>query len=295
MLLINLIPGNPAYAILGSQATPHQVGLIDHQLGLNQPFVIRYLKWVGDIAQGHFGTSLVTHQPVFEIIKTRLPVTLELAILAELLALALAVPLGVYAAQRAGSLFDRSSTAAASVLISSPGFLTALLLAYLLAVQFRIFPVTGWVPLTQSLGGNLSHVFLPALTLALSELPVFMRLLRSDMIATLQEDFILAARAKGMPTHTILFRHALRPSMFSLLTLSGLSLGRLLGGTVIVESIFSLPGLGQLIITSIFNKDYVTVQGVAMFIALSYVVINMVVDVAYGFLDPRVRRGRGVT
>jgi peptide/nickel transport system permease protein len=290
MILINLIPGNPAYAILGTQATPSQVRIVDAQLGLNKPLVIRYIDWIGGILHGNFGTSLFTQQPVFQTIISRLPVTLELALLGEIIALVIAIPLGVLTAYKAGSLIDRSSRTVAALLVSAPGFLTGLLLAYIFGVKIAILPVTGWVPLNQGVGENLRFVLLPALTLALAQIPIFMQLLRADMIATLQEDFVLAARAKGLPTRAILLRHALRPSMFSLLTLSGVALGTLLGGTVIVESIFSLPGIGSLLIESIFNKDFITVQGIAMFIALAYVFINIVVDIGYGVLDPRIRR-----
>lgn len=290
MILINLIPGNPAYAILGTQATPSQVRIVDAQLGLNKPLVIRYIDWIGGILHGNFGTSLFTQQPVFQTIISRLPVTLELALLGEIIALVIAIPLGVLTAYKAGSLIDRSSRTVAALLVSAPGFLTGLLLAYIFGVKLAVLPVTGWVPLNQGVGENLRFVLLPAITLALAQIPIFMQLLRADMIATLQEDFVLAARAKGLPTRAILLRHALRPSMFSLLTLSGVSLGTLLGGTVIVESIFSLPGIGSLLIESIFNKDFITVQGIAMFIALAYVFINIVVDIGYGALDPRIRR-----
>jgi peptide/nickel transport system permease protein len=290
MVLINLIPGNPAYAILGTQATPSQVRIVDQQLGLDKPLLIRYFDWIGGIVHGNFGTSLFTQQPVFSTLIARLPVTLELALLGEIIALVVAIPLGVLSAYRAGSLIDRSTRTVAALLVSAPGFLTGLLLAYIFGVKIAILPVTGWVPLSQSVGENLRFVLLPAITLALAQIPIFMQLLRADMIATLQEDFVLAARAKGLPTRAVLLRHALRPSMFSLLTLSGVSLGTLLGGTVIVESIFSLPGIGSLLVESIFNKDFITVQGIAIFIALAYVFINIVVDIGYGILDPRIRR-----
>lgn len=290
MVLINLIPGNPAYAILGTQATPSQVRIVDQQLGLDKPLLVRYVDWIGGIAHGNFGTSLFTQQPVFSTLIARLPVTLELALLGEIIALVIAIPLGVLSAYRAGSIVDRSTRTVAAILVSAPGFLTGLLLAYIFGVKIAILPVTGWVPLSQSVGENLRFVLLPAITLALAQIPIFMQLLRADMIATLQEDFVLAARAKGLPTRAILLRHALRPSMFSLLTLSGVSLGTLLGGTVIVESIFSLPGIGSLLVESIFNKDFITVQGIAIFIALAYVFINIVVDIGYGVLDPRIRR-----
>jgi peptide/nickel transport system permease protein len=289
LLLLNLTPGDPAYALLSDQATPEQVAAVHKQLGLDRPFIVRYAAWLGGIAHGDFGTSFRTHQPVADAIKERLPVTSELAFLALVIALAAAVPLGVYAAYRADGAFDRTLSLATSVFISSPAFLTGLFLTYVLAVSLRVLPVTGWVNLLDDPLGNLDHILLPALTLSLGEVAIFTRLLRSDMIGTLQEDFILAAKAKGLPIGRILVRHALRPSSFSLVTLAGISLGRLMAGAVIVESLFALPGLGQLVIQAVLSRDYIVVQGVVMFVALAYVLINTLVDIAYGYLDPRVR------
>lgn len=289
MLLLDLMPGDPAYAILGDQATPEQVAAVRHDLGLDRSLPVRYVSWLGDIVTGDFGESYRTGQPVLDAVRDRLPVTLQLAVMALVMSLLVAVPLGVYTAYRASGLVDRGSNVVASLLISSPAFLTALVVSYLFAVRWNVFPVTGWTKLSEDLGANLRGAFLPSVTLALAEIPVLTRLLRNDMIATLQEDFILSARAKGMPTRVILLRHALRPSSFSLLTLGAISLGRLLGGTVIVETVFALPGLGQLVIQSILRTDFLMVQGVTLLIALAYVLINAVVDVCYVYLDPRVR------
>jgi peptide/nickel transport system permease protein len=292
LLMLHLTPGDPAYAILGDQATPDQVQQVHKDLGLDRPFLVQYGDWIGKVARGDFGTSLRTNQAVLEAIKERLPVTLELAILALGMALAVAIPLGMYAAYRADSRFDRAASVIASLFISSPAFLTGLFLVFLLSVKYHVFPVTGWTKLGEDALDNLHHAFLPALALALGEIAIFMRLLRSDMISTLQEDYILSARAKGLPTRRILVRHALRPSSFSLVTLAGLSLGRLVGGAVIIETLFALPGLGQLLIQAIIAKDLVMVQGVVMFVALMYVLINTAVDILYSFLDPRVRTAR---
>ncbi len=289
LLLLSLTPGDPAYAMLSDQATPEQVAVVHKQLGLDKPVVVRYLDWVGAIARGDFGTSLRTNQTVGDALKQRLPVTAELALCALLIALIVSVPFGVYSAYRADGAFDRAGSGLTSLFISSPAFLTGLVLAYLLAVKVNLFPVTGWVRLSDDVFDNLRHVFLPALTLSIGEIAIFTRLLRSDMIGTLQEDYILAARAKGLPTWQILVRHALRPSSFSLVTLAGISLGRLMGGAVIVESLFALPGVGQLLITSIYSRDFVMVQGVVMFVALAYVLVNTGIDLLYSYLDPRLR------
>ena len=292
MVMVDLTPGDPAYAILGETATPEQVALVHQELGLDDALPVRWGNWLGDVARGDFGTSFRTRQSVLDAIGERLPVTLELAALSLLMALAVAIPVGVYTAYRSDRRVDRWASVALSLLISSPAFLTAVVLSYVFAVRYHVFPVTGWVRLSENVGQNLRSAFLPALTLALGEMAVFSRLLRADMIAALQDDFVLTARAKGMSDRYILFRHAFRPASFSLLTLSGLSLGRLVGGAVIVETVFALPGLGQLLVQSILAKDLIMVQGVVLFVALAYVLLNMLVDVSYAYLDPRVRVGR---
>lgn len=290
--LIDLTPGDPAYSIVGAEATDEQVTAVHEQLGIDDPFATRYARWVGDLATLDFGESYVTKQPVTEAIRERLPTTIELVLLTLLLALAVSIPAGIYTAYRADGRFDRTWTTLTSSIVSIPPFVTALLLVYVFALRFRWLPATGWLPFFEDPAGNLRHMLLPALTLALVEVPSFSRLLRADMISTLQEDYILAARARGVPTRRILVRHALRPSSFSLVTLAGLSLGRLIGGAVIVEVLFALPGIGQYIINSIMGKDIPAVQGVVMFIAIAYVVVNLLLDVAYGYLDPRVRARR---
>jgi peptide/nickel transport system permease protein len=175
------------------------------------------------------------------------------------------------------------------VLLAIPAFVAAPLLVYVFAIQLRWFPVTGWVPLSEGIGANLRSAFLPALSVALIEIAAFQRVLKADLVTTLREDYIDAARTKGLSARYVLLRHALRPSSFSLLTVSGVSLGRLLGGTVIVEFLFTLPGLGHLVATSVSSRDVVTVQGVVVFVAVVYVLVNTLVDIGYGFLDPRVR------
>lgn len=292
MLLIELTPGDPAIAYLGENATPEQIIAVREQMGIDRPIPVRYVDWLGDVMRGDFGTSLRSQQPILDAVRERLPVTLELAVLALLMAFVVAVPVALLSAYRAGGTFDKLANVASSSVVSSPSFLTALLLVYLLALRFRIFPATGWVRLTDSPIDNLKSAFLPALTLGLTEMAVLMRVLRSDVIATLQEDFILSAKAKGLPTWYVLLRHSLRPSSFSLVTLAGLSLGRLIGGAVIVETLFALPGIGQLLVNAIFNKDVTTVQGVVMFVALGYVALNVLTDVIYTVLDPRTRTAR---
>src|SRR5689334_11202495 len=224
-LLLELTPGDPAFTILGETAQPDQVEQVHRELGLDEPIWERYVTWVADAMQGDLGVSYRTKQPVRSEIVDRLPVSVELAVLATTLALTLAIGLGVAAAHYQGRWFDRVVTALSSATLSAPSFLIALLLLFLFAVRYRIFPVTGWVPLTEDVGANLKGAFLPTLALALTEATILLRLLRSDMISTLKEDYIFAAHAKGMSRRYVLIRHALRPSSFSLLTVAGISLG----------------------------------------------------------------------
>jgi peptide/nickel transport system permease protein len=279
-LIASLLPGDLAYVILGDQATPEKVAALRADMGLDQPIWWRYLSWLGNVLQGDFGRSFRTGQTVLQVVAERLPVSLELMLLAQLGALAIGIPLAIACAVRSGSAFDRFMT-----------FLSAILLIYLFAVELRWLPATGYVPFGEDPIGNLRSFVLPALTLALGEWPVLMRVLRSDMIATLQEDYIAMARAKGLKPSRVLLVHALKPSSLTLVTVTGINIGRLIGGTVIVESIFALPGIGRLLLGAIFTRDLVILQGVVLFVAIGYVLINFVVDMLYAVLDPRIRHG----
>lgn len=290
-LLVALLPGDIAYLIVGDTANPDEVEAVRKQLGLDRPMLVRYGDWLAALAQGDFGISLRTSEPVGEAILSRLPVTIELMLLAQVIAVALAVPLGVLCAYRQNRWIDRIVTLAGFAMISVPPFVMALVLIFTVALRLGWLPATGYVALSEGLWGNLRTFALPALSIALIEWVTLMRLLRNDMIMTLQEDFIAMARAKGLPAWRILFRHALRPSSFSLITILGLQIGALIGGTLIIESIFALPGIGRLLLTGIFSRDYVVVQGCILFIAVAYVVINFLVDLTYSFLDPRIRVG----
>ena len=287
--MTDLLPGGAAFSMLGETPTQEDIALVNAKYGFNDPFVERYVRWAGNALRLDFGDSFRTKESVLSSIKERLPVTAELALGAQFLAISVSITLALIGAARAGSRVDRFLTALMSSIVSTPGFLGALLLVYVFAIRLQWVPVTGWSYISDGLGDNLKSAALPMLTLALPEIASFQRVLRNDTLATLQEDYILAARAKGLRSRTIMVRHALRPSSFSLVTLAGLSLGRLLGGALIVESIFALPGLGQLVQQSVANRDIIMVQGVVMFIALVYVAMNFVVDMLYGFLDPRVR------
>jgi peptide/nickel transport system permease protein len=293
-LLVDLVPGDPAIQVLGPNSTQEEYVRVRQEMGLDTPQVEQYLSWLGDAAHGDLGRNLV---PPVEQVSVRLerafPVSVELAVLALAMALAVALPLAIWSAYKAGSRFDRAISAVSFGLISVPSFLAGIILLLIFAINWKLLPIGQWArPSDAGWPTNLSHALLPAITLALAEAPVFTRLLRADMISTLQEDYILAARAKGMPTLHVLLREALRPSSFSVVTLAGVSLGRLIGGTVVIETVFGLPGVGRTIVEAATRSDYKVVQGGVLVIAVVYVALNLLIDTAYTFLDPRLRRGR---
>lgn len=290
--LMSLAPGSVAAVILGEAATPENIAAMNAELGLDRPFFIQYFDWLAQAVRGDLGTSPITHQAVTESILQRLPVTLEIAFLALAIALIVSIPLAILSASFPDSALDRGINAVTSVFLAIPAFVAGPVLVYFFAVQLQILPALGWSPLSEGLGANLKNAILPAIAVAFTEIAAFHRVLRADLIGTLREDYVAAARAKGMKSTYVMFRHAFRPSSFSLLTVSGLSLARLIGGTIIVEVLFVLPGLGQLISTSIVQRDVITVQGLVAFIAVGFVVINTLVDISYGLIDPRVRQAR---
>jgi peptide/nickel transport system permease protein len=290
-LIASLLPGDLAYVILGDQATPEKVAALRHDMGLDQPIWCRFVSWLGHVLQGDLGRSFRTGQTVLQAVRERLPVSIELMLMAEIIGLAVGVPIAIACAVRHGSAFDRFMTGSAFAMLSVPTFLSAILLIYLFAVQLRWLPATGYIPFQEDPLGNLRFFVLPALTLALAEWPGIMRVLRSDMIATLQEDYIALARAKGLKASRILFVHALKPSSLTLVTVTGINIGRLIGGTLIVETVFALPGLGRLLIGAIYTRDLVILQGVVLLVATGFVLINFIVDLLYAVLDPRIRHG----
>src|SRR6478752_3283608 len=290
-LIASLLPGDLAYVILGDQATPEKVAALRHDMGLDQPIWWRYLAWLGNVMQGDFGRSFRTGQTVLQAVAERLPVSIELMLLAQLGALAIGVPLAIVCAARNGGPFDRFMTGTAFGMLSVPTFLSAILLIYFFAVELRWLPATGYVPFVEDPLANLRFFVLPALTLALAEWPGIMRVLRSDMIATLQEDYIALAKAKGLKASRILFVHALKPSSLTLVTITGINIGRLIGGALIVETIFALPGIGRLLVGAILTRDLIILQGVVLLVAAGFVIMNFIVDLLYAVPDPRIRHG----
>jgi peptide/nickel transport system permease protein len=291
-LIAALLPGDLAYTMLGDQATPDKVAALRAQMGLDLPLWRRYLHWLLEVLQGDLGRSFRTGETVISAVSDRLPVSLELMVIAEAMGLLLAIPLAILCAVKSGSAIDRFLTGLAFGKLSLPPFLVAILLIYLFAVQLNLLPATGWVPFAEDPATNLLSFVLPGLTLAIAEWPVLMRVLRSDMIATLQEDYIAMAKAKGLRPSRILLVHALKPSSLTLVTVTGINIGRLIGGTLIIETIFALPGIGRLLVTAIYARDFIILQGVVLFVAVGFVIVNFVVDMLYAVLDPRIRHGR---
>ena len=294
-LSVNLLPGDVAETIAGigtDNAVMDETVVQDirEDLGLDRPVVVRYLSWLGYAVRGELGKSYQTGQSVSEAIALRLPVTIQLLLMAQILAILLAIPAGIFSAYRAGKLPDRVITTLAFSFLAAPSFIVAISLAFIFAVLLNWFPATGYVPFSEDFIGNIKSFTLPALALALIEWPILCRVLRNDLISTLQEDFISLAKAKGLRPFHILFRHALRPSSFTLITIVGIQLGNLISGAVIVDSIFARPGLGSLLVASIHSREILMVQGIVALMAVAYVVINLVVDILYGALDPRILR-----
>jgi peptide/nickel transport system permease protein len=288
--MLDLLPGSPGRAVLGASATPEQVDAFNDSRGFNDPPLERYTSWVGDVVRGDLDRSVRTNVPVVDTLRERLPTTIQLAVMAELLALAVAIPVGLWSAHRSGRWFDRTSNAMSFALLALAPFVLALLLVFVFAIGLGWFPVAGWVRLTDNPLQNLRHAALPVLTLAAGEIAVYVRLVRSDAKETMAQPFVLAAKAKGMSTARILRSDVLRPSSISLVTLAGINLGRLIGGTVIVEQVFGLPGIGSAAVQGIVANDFYVVQGIILVVATAYVVLNALVDVSCQLIDPRMRR-----
>jgi len=291
-LIASLLPGDLAVAMLGDQATPDNVAALRRQMGLDEPLWWRYLHWLSGVVQGDLGRSFRTGETVLAAVTDRLPVSLELMLMAEITALMIGIPVAIICAVRQGGAFDRLMTGGAFGMLSVPVFMWAIILIYLFAVRLRLLPATGFVPFDEDPVGNIRGMVLPALALALGEWPVLMRVLRTDMIATLQEDFIAMAKAKGLKPARILLVHALKPSSLTLVTVTGINIGRLIGGALIIETIFALPGIGRLLVGAIYARDFIILQGVVLFVATGFVLINFTVDILYAVLDPRIRHGR---
>jgi peptide/nickel transport system permease protein len=288
--LIHLIPGDPVTVMLGQEATPEVKQALRHELGLDRPLVIQYFVWLGRVVRGDLGRSLVDRAPVLDQIRLRLPATIELAIGAFLIALLIAIPAGVLSATRRGSAVDHASTVLALGGLSLPSFWLAMLLIIVFAVKLQWLPASGYVPFFENPRANLTAMILPMFATGIRESAFLMRMLRSSMLEVLHADYVRTARAKGLRERAVVLRHALRNGLVPVVTSSGLIIAGLLGGLVITESIFSIPGFGRLIVDAIFQRDFITVQGAILVSAVLVVLVNLVVDLLLVLIDPRIKQ-----
>jgi peptide/nickel transport system permease protein len=297
--MLSLIKGDPAKVILGTSYTAENGAKVRKDLGLDKPFPVRYATWLGHTVRGDLGNSYYTGEKVNSALKRAMPVSIQLVIMGILMSLIISIPLGMISAYRAGTRLDRFISVFSFATLASPGFIIGILLIFIVALRLKTgsvywFPAGGFTPFTENPLQSIRSLFLPALTIAIGQIAAYTRILRTDMAATLQDDYVLMAKAKGLSDKYILFRHAFRPSSFTLLTVAGVSLGTLLGNALIVESLFGLNGIGNTIARSVFSKDYPMILGGVAVITLIFVLLATVVDLLYAVIDPRVRFARSV-
>lgn len=287
-LLIRLVPGDPARAILGETASEEQVARVRSQLGIDQPLPVQYGAWLGRLARGDLGTSVISGRPVMLDVQQRIGNTIELIVLSTIISLMVGIPLGIAAALRANRAADYLLSSVAMLGLSLPSFVVGTLMLLIFGLTLRWLPPAQFVPWNVDLGQHLRVIVLPVVALAASSTAVVLRMTRSSMLEVVRQDYIRTARAKGLSGRLVILRHALRNSLNPVVSIVGLELAALLGGTVIVESIFNWPGLSSLLIAGVRSRDYPVVQGVVLLIAVLTVVINLLVDLVYGWLDPRI-------
>jgi len=288
-LLLHLIPGDPASVILGPDATAPQIARLRHEMGLDRPLAVQLTLWFGRLIRGDLGDSIFLRQTVAQAIWQHLGPTAGLTALAEILAIGVAIPSGVLAAWKRNSRFDQAFMSAVLLGVSVPSFWLGLNLILVFAVAVRWFPVAGYESPLRGVGPWLGHLMLPAVALAFTQAGLIARMARDATIEVLDEDFIRTARSKGVAEAWVLVRHALRNSLIPTVTVIGTSLANLLSGAVVVESVFVMPGLGNLVVQSISRRDYPVIEGVVLFVAVVYVMVNLAVDLLYGVIDPRIR------
>lgn len=292
-MLVHLTPGDPARVILGAEASPSQVATLREGMGLNQPVLVQYWDWLTSAIQGDFGRSVFMEQPVTQVLAERIGPTAALAIAAELIIVIVAVPLGIAAARKPGGIMDQSVMGVALIGMGIPSFVLAIFLVLIFGVILQVLPTAGWVDLSDGFGGFLSHLILPAVALAVILSALVARMTRGSMLDVLSENFVQLARSIGMSETRVVFREVLRNASLPIITVLGTTFGSLITGAVVTETVFNIPGIGQLVVDSIDRRDYPVIQAVVLLGAVLYVGINLVIDLLYGFLDPRVRLTAG--
>lgn len=287
-LLVHMIPGDPALVMLGAEASPESVAALRSELGLDRPLPIQFLHWIGRIARGDLGKSIPNRIPVLDSIKERFPVTLSLTTFAMIISLLLAVPSGILSSIYQNTRKDYLIMLATILGVSIPGFWLGLMLLLIFSVYLGWFPSIGYVAITEDFFEGLRFMLLPSVTLGLFTAAVVARMTRSSMLEVLPLEYITHARAKGLPEWKVIGKHALKNAFGPTLTTIGIQYGMLLGGAVVIETVFSLPGIGKYLVVAIYARDYPVVQGSILFIALIYIVINLIVDILYTYFDPRI-------
>ncbi len=288
-LLLALIPGDPAMMMLGADASRDALEALRVRLGLDRPLLERFVWWLGNALRGDLGDSLYQNRPVIELITARLPVTLTICLLASVISIVVGVSAGIVSAVRRNTVVDHAVRVVSLIGLSMPDFWLGLLLILLFSITWQVFPLTGFVPLGQDFLGGLRYLVLPSLALGLTLGGFLTRLTRSSLLEVLSADYVRTARSKGVRPARVVLRHALGTALLPLVTIVGLNFGRLLGGAVVIESVFSLPGIGRLIVLGITQRDFPVVQAAVLYVAVLYTVINLLTDLAYMLLDPRVR------
>lgn len=287
--LVHITPGDPAMTILGPEASQKQLADLREQLGLNQPLITQYLTWVGGVLTGDFGDSLFLKKPVLTAITDNLVPTIQLALLAQIITVLVAVPLGTLAAKRRGTILDNSVQGFTLIGMAVPSFVLGLILVLIFAVALRMLPVAGYVNMFTDPAEGFRYLILPAISLGTVQAAFLTRTTRAAVLDVLGADYIDAARSRGVSERRLLFRHSLRNAGLPILTVIGLSFGGLVTGAVVTETIFNIPGIGSLLVNSITRRDYAVIQGVVLFTTLVYLTVNLIIDLLYGLVDPRVR------
>jgi peptide/nickel transport system permease protein len=287
--LLYIAPGDPAVVIAGDQASPEDVEKIRTSLGLDRPFLVRFGEWTWRIVQGDLGTSMFTGHPVTQLIQQRIEPTLSLMVLTLILAITIAIPIGVVAAARAGGWLDRILMAFAVAGFSVPVFVVGYLLVYVVALRWELLPTQGYTPLSQGLWPWFENLILPSIALGFVYIALIARITRAAMLEVLSQDYVRTARAKGVGQGSILFLHALKNAAVPIVTVIGIGVALLIGGAVVTESVFAIPGLGRLTIDAIVRRDYPVIQGIVLMFSFIYVLVNLAVDLIYTLLDPRIQ------
>lgn len=291
-LVVYMIPGGPATALLGMEATPDQINALNEELGFDRPFLVQYADWIAGVISGDWGTSYFLRQSVAEAIAEYFPPTMSLAVMAQAIALVLSIPLGILAAYRRGTALDVTCVTVSLLGAALPGFLLSMFLMLFFGVYLQWFPVAGYASLAEGIGEHFRYLFLPALSLGIVQAAYITRMTRASLLEVLYKSYIQTARAKGLKERKVVMKYGLKNGAPVILTAIGQSFGSLITGTIVTETLFNIPGLGMLTLTSINRRDVFVIQGVVLFVTLLYVLVNLVVDILYGFADPRLQPGR---